>query len=133
MAGAKAGEARYQPQCGEWLIGGDGERLRRLLPSDFRYRVGELVEHRARSPLQDLARVGQQQRPMPPFEQGNAELLLERLNLPRQRRLGEEQLLRCACEGKVPRRGLESPDEIERRHSARRAVWDWHSNFACVT
>ena len=64
---------------------------------------------------------------MPPMEKLDAELLLELLDLAAHRRLGEEKLLPGLGEGKVPRRGLESLQEIQ----ARDAVPGGHSHSFC--
>src|SRR5215471_20843429 len=94
MALAKTGNARDQPQGGEWLVGGDGKRSGRLLAADSRHRVAKFVEHRSRGALQYLTRLGEQQGAVPALEQRYAQLFLERLHLPRQRRLRQEQLFR---------------------------------------
>jgi len=66
---------------------------------------------------------------MAPLEQRDAERVLERLDLARQRRLGEEKLVGGKREGKPPPRGLETAQEIERRQPPQRFM---HALHACV-
>src|ERR1700687_5266356 len=94
----KPRQPRQQPQCGKRDRGGDRQRRCRLLAADLGHRTGKLIEHRLRRHLQHLARLGQSKRAMPALEQGRAKLLLEYLHLPRQRRLGEKQLITGAGE-----------------------------------
>src|SRR5215831_12766417 len=76
-----------------------------------------------------LACVGKQQRPGAAVEELRPELLLERLHLPADRRLGEEELLARLGEGQMPRGGLEPLEEVERRQVAGRHL---HSSAACM-
>ena len=68
---------------------------------------------------------------MPALEQRHAKLLLERLDLPGKRRLREEQIPRRARERKVPCRGVEALQQIERRQPRRRSVPLCHSKYSC--
>ena len=58
---------------------------------------------------------------MAALEQRHAELLFERLDLARQRRLREVELLGRAGEGQMPRRGLETLEQVERGQARPRA------------
>ena len=64
--------------------------------------------------LQDAALLGQHQRAMPALEQGNAQVLLQRPDLPADGRLGDEQLLGRLGEGEVACRRLEALDQVQR-------------------
>src|SRR6185437_1484136 len=55
----------------------------------------------------------QRERAMPPLEEREAERILQRLDLPRQRRLREEQLLGGQGERQPPPRRLEAAQEVE--------------------
>ena len=72
------------------------------------------LQQLAGRPLQDAALLGQHQRPMPALEQGDAQVLLQRPDLPADRRLGDEQLLGRLGEGEVARRRLEALDQVQR-------------------
>ena len=61
---------------------------------------------------------GEGERAVTPFEQGDAQAILERLDLARQRRLREEQLLRREREREPSARGLEAAEEVQRRETA---------------
>jgi hypothetical protein len=63
---------------------------------------------------------------MVPAKQRDAELLLERLDLAADRRLGDEQLARRLGEAQVAGRRLESLEQIERGEVA-----PIHSIFSC--
>ena len=74
------------------------------------------------------ARRRQRERAMAALEQRNPERVLQRLDLPRQRRLREEQLLGRERERQAASRRLESAQEVQRRQSAQRLM---HSLHAC--
>src|SRR3954468_7119224 len=59
---------------------------------------------------------------MAAHEERNAQLVLELLDLPADRRLGQEQLLPCLGEGQMARRGLEADQQIE-GWKTRRVCW----------
>jgi hypothetical protein len=59
-----------------------------------------------------LPGLGEPDLAMPALEERHAELLLQRLHLPADRRLGEEQLARSAREVQVPRSGLEAAPRL---------------------
>ena len=65
--------------------------------------------------LQHAALLGQHQRARPALEQGDAQVLLQRPDLPADRRLRDEQLLGRLGEAEVAGRGLEALDQVERR------------------
>src|SRR5512138_3097670 len=71
---------------------------------------------------------GQRERTMAPLEERHAERLLERLHLPRERRLREEELLRGARERQMSRRGFEPLEEVERGQPAQRFM---HASTSC--
>jgi hypothetical protein len=51
---------------------------------------------------------------MPALEQGRSELFLERLHLPRQRGLGQKQLLAGKGEAQVASRRVEPLEQVQR-------------------
>src|SRR5690606_20732534 len=65
-----------------------------------------------------LPRLGQQQRPVEPAEQGLADPFLERPDLVADRRRGDEQFLRGLGEAHVARRGLEGAQGVQRRQAS---------------
>jgi len=71
---------------------------------------------------------GQRERAMLSYEERHAEGFLERLHLPRERRLREKKLLRGARERQMPRRSLEALEEIERGQPAQRLM---HASTSC--
>src|SRR4029450_12963130 len=77
--------------------------------------------------MKRMPRRRERERAMPALEQRHAERLLERLHLPRERRLREEQLLRRARERQKPAGRLEALQEIERRQLAQRLMHAWYS------
>ena len=64
--------------------------------------------------LQDAALLGQHQRAVPALEQGDAQVLLQRADLPADGGLGDEQLLGRLGEGEVACRRLEALDQVQR-------------------
>jgi len=69
------------------------------------------IERIRRDRVECLPVFGENQRTRPPLEQRHAEVVLERLDLPADSGLGDEQLLRRLGEAQSPRRRLEPLEE----------------------
>ena len=78
--------------------------------------------------VQGPARWRETDRAVVALEQGDAEVFLERLDLPADGRLGDEQLLRREREAQAPAGGFETAQEVERGQSRGHS----HSSRACV-
>src|SRR5262249_38931759 len=111
----KTRETRNEPKGRERLIRRDGERASALVSANAAHRLSELVQNDARRGVQRMPRARQPQLAVAALEQRRSELLLERRDLSRKRRLREEELLRRAGERQVARGGVETFQEIERR------------------
>ena len=71
------------------------------------------------------------ERTMPPLEQRDAERILERLDLTRQRGLREEKLVGRERERKPPTGGLETAQKVERRQAPQRFMHAFHACVPC--
>ena len=131
MPGAKARQPRHQPKRSERQIGRHGQRPGRLFAANLGHGLRDFVEHRPGRDLQDLSRVGQAQLPVTAFEQRRAELFLERLDLARERRLGQEQLLGPPREREMARRSIEPLEQVQRRQARQGNGSFSHSVYAC--
>ena len=89
---------------------------------------GDRLEALGHVAMERAADRRQRQCAMPPLEQRHAERVFQRLDLARQRRLRDEQLLGGERERQSPSRGLETAEEVERRQ---RAQGFMHSFHAC--
>ena len=103
---------------------------RAVSPADPLGRVGQRVEHVGHFAVKSGTGGSERECAVPPLEQRRAERILERLDLPRQRRLRDKQFLRGQREREAPARRLETPEEIERRQPSQRFM---HSLHACKT
>jgi len=77
------------------------------------------------------ARRRQRKRAMPPLEERKPERLLERLDLPRQRRLRQEQLFGGERERQPPPGRLEAAQEVELRQRPQRSMHAFHACPPC--
>jgi hypothetical protein len=114
VRGLELGEARHEPERGERDGGGDGEGRPARPRAHRRGRRPQVIERGAHGLEVALAFVGEKERADAALEKPHAELRLERLHLPADRRLGEEELFPRLGEGQVPRGGLEALQEVER-------------------
>ena len=91
----------------------------------------ERVGHGA---MERFAGARQRERAMVSLEQRHAERVLEGLDLPRQRRLRQEELFGGEREGQPPSGRLEAAEEVERRQAcAASSASVTHSLDACKT
>jgi len=125
-------QARDQPQRGERHRRRHGEAR---LPLDRAHRVGggsEVAQLLGHSPVECRARGRQRERAVPPLEQRDAERSLQRLDLPGERRLRDEELLGGQCERQAPARGLEAAEEVEGWQAAQCLVHSCNACNACA-
>src|SRR5215813_10963637 len=122
-------ELRHEPERRERHGRAHRHRRRAARRPHRRRRRAEAVERAAHGLQIALTRVRQEQRAGAAVEELRPELLLERLHLPADRGLGEEELLARLGEGEMPRGSLEALEEIERRQVAGRHL---HSSAACM-
>jgi hypothetical protein len=115
VGGAELGDARHQPVGGEGDRRGDGEFAGAALAADVGGHVGDVLQAHRDGPVQPLAFAREAQAPRLAVEQGDAEMVLEELDLAADRGLGDVELLRRAGEIGVPGRGLEHHQGIGRR------------------
>ncbi len=80
---------------------------------------------------QQTTGIGQEQPRTVAFEQLAAEVLFQRLHMPTDRALRDEQALRRLGEGAETRRRLEGPQGIERRHAQRFSRSVMHDFYSC--
>ena len=109
----EAREARDQPERGEGMRGGHGERLLARLRAQPVGCSAHRREGLRRRGVELVPRLGQRKRAMPPLEQRHAELVLELLDLAAHRRLREVELLARLGEGEVARGRFEPDQEVE--------------------
>src|SRR5690242_2397692 len=123
MRSREALQARDQPQRGKAGRGGDRELARAVGGAQLVGRRLQPLQHVGRNALERLAAFGQSERARAPLEQPDAEMVLERLDLPAHRRLGDEKLLRRLREAERPGSRLEALEERE----GRQVIALWHS------
>ena len=128
MARAERRQTRNHPQRREGNGRRQGEPRRVRDAARGLRRRGERDQRGGHVAVERDPRRRQRQRAMPAHEEGDAERLLERLHLPRERRLRDEELLRGARERQVPAGGLEAPEEVERRQLPQRLL---HAPTSC--
>jgi hypothetical protein len=115
VAGGEPGQARDQPQGGKARRGGDGDlpaRLRRTHAGSGVAKACQAIDHRA---LHHLAGFGERQGAVAPLEQGRAERFFDLLDLPADRRLGEEQFAGGHRKTQRARGCLEGVQQMQRR------------------
>jgi hypothetical protein len=115
MGGAELRHARHQPIGCE----GDACRHRQLgraaMAADVGRDIGDVLEPHRHGAMQPFAFPRQMQPAGMALEQGRAEKILEQLDLPADRRLGDRQFLRRPGEVHVPRSRLEHDETVGRR------------------
>jgi len=92
----KAGEplqTGYQPQRGKPGRGRERELATDVGCAQLVGRGLQALEHVGGDAVEGVATFGQRQRALPPLEQRHAEVVLERLDLPADGGLGDEELL----------------------------------------
>ncbi len=125
---AKRREPRDDPQRGERHRRRQRESRRARAAARALRRSGKRRERVAHLAVKRRTGRRQRERPVPALEKRDAERVLQSLDLARQRRLREEQLLRGERERQPPASRLEAAEEIERRQRAQRLM---HSPDSC--
>jgi hypothetical protein len=113
MQAAESRQPRREPEGGERIGGRDRQRPARVAKPVGR-RV-DLRERRVRDQVELLSGAGELQAAVHALEERLPDLLLERLDLAADRRLGNEQLMRRAGEAQVARGSAEAPEQVERQ------------------
>ena len=115
VAASETGKTRNEPQGRERVRGGDREAFFPRLGAQSVRGGAHGGEDLRRGRVEGPARVGERERAMAPLEELHAELVLQLLDLPAHRRLGQEELLARLGEGQVARRRLEPHEQIQCR------------------
>ena len=112
MGGAETGEARHQPVGGESDAGCDGEFAWRAVAADVGGDVGDVLQTHGDGTVQSGAFRRQFQPLGPPLEQGGAEMVFQRLDLPADGALGHLQLFGRPGEVQMPCSSLENDEAV---------------------
>ena len=128
MMRAEVGQARDQPARGE---GRDRREFEHAAGATMRHQrkrvVLQAIEVFTHLPRVKLPRLGKRHALLDAIEQRNAEILLQRRNLPADGTLGQRQLLRGAREALVSRGRFESNQELRPRNFSSHGI---HSRIA---
>ncbi|MNR28964.1 hypothetical protein D3C85_1463150 [compost metagenome] len=109
------GQPWNQPHHGDGGFAGQHQRrIRRRRPQGRQTRR-ELLEQAARDAQQLPAGTGQENRPVPSFEECHAQRLLQQPDLPADRAMRDMQLLRGLAERLVARGGVEHAQGVQGR------------------
>src|SRR5262249_49788561 len=106
---------------------GQGDRIR-IRGAKRIDRVPQLLQPDVGTPEEAAPLGGELQAAMTPLEEGTAQCLLQRADLPAQCRLGDGKLPRSGGHAHAPAHGDEAAEELE-RGKAQQAPW--HSRSAC--
>src|SRR5262249_18405040 len=117
-----------QPEGGKAGRGGQGDRIR-IRRAERIDRVPELFQPGVGTPEESTPLGGELQAAMAPLEQRTAQGLLERADLPAQRRLGDGQLPSSGGHVHAPAPGHEGSEELERGEAEQapvrsRSAWE---------
>jgi hypothetical protein len=115
MVAREPRQARNEPQRGERVGGGHRQRLLARVRAQPVGRAAHGGERLRRGGVELVPRLGQRERAVPPLEEPHAELVLELLDLARDRRLREVELLARLGERQVARRRFESHQQVQGR------------------
>jgi hypothetical protein len=121
-------QPRDQPQRGEARGGGERKLARTARCAQLVGRRLQALQHVGGDAVEREAALRQRQRALPPLEQRDAEMILQRLDLPADGRLCDEQLFGCLGEAQVPGSRLETLDEAQLRQAVASV---WHSQNSC--
>ncbi len=130
LARAKRGQSRDHPERGERNRRGDRQARRTDHSARRLGRRSQRAEYRGHVAMELGARRRQRERAVAAHEQRHAERRLERRHLARQRRLGDEHLLRGTGERKKPARRFEALEKVERRQLPQRLM---HARRSCLS